>query len=86
VRAKGLTFLFFILLTPFPVFADGLQDCEEHIKYGAPSREPALLCRLGYALSHDAELKVADWVAYHLTKEKVAGTLPRIDSSGPTPN
>lgn len=50
-----------------------LIDCKEHIKYGAPSQEPVLLCRTGYILSHDSKHKVPDWVAYHLTKEKIYG-------------
>ena len=59
--------------------ANPLESCKEHIKYGPPSTEPVIVCRYGFALSHDAKHKVADWVAYHLTKEKVQGTLARTD-------
>ncbi len=69
-----------------PILPEGLSGCDEHLKFGVPSNEPVLLCRLGYALSHDAELKVADWVAYHLTREKVAGTQPRVDRFRPDPD
>lgn len=69
-----------------PILPQGLSGCDEHLKYGAPSNEPVLLCRLGYALSHDAELKIPDWVAYHLTKEKVAGAHPRVDRFRPDPD
>ena len=60
--------------------AEGLDGCEEHIKYGAPSQDSTLLCRLGYAVSYDNNKKIPRWVAYHLTREKVAGTVPRKDS------
>lgn len=69
-------FVSFIFLT-LPAYGNGLEGCEEHIKYGAPSLEPVLLCRTGYALSHDADHKVPDWVAYHLLKDRVGGDIPR---------
>jgi endonuclease G len=69
-------FVSLIFLTS-PAYGNGLEGCEEHIKYGAPSLEPVLLCRTGYALSHDADHKVPDWVAYHLTRKKMKGTFPR---------
>ena len=67
-------------------YADGLDGCREHVKYGAPSTNPILLCRLGYALSHNATHKVPDWVAYHLTAEKMQGTHPRSDDFRPDPD
>ncbi len=70
---------------PSPTIQADLSDCE-HLKYGAPSEGPDLLCRLGYALSHDADLKVADWVIYHLTRRRVAGRFPRIDHFRPDPD
>ncbi|MEO2054540.1 MAG: DNA/RNA non-specific endonuclease [Nitrospira sp.] len=70
---------------PSPTIETGLSDCE-HLKYGAPSNGPVLLCRLGYALSHDAVLKVPDWVIYHLTRRRVAGRFPRIDHFRPDPD
>ncbi|MEO2055330.1 MAG: DNA/RNA non-specific endonuclease [Nitrospira sp.] len=65
--------------SPTPILPQGLFGCAEHLKFGVPSNEPVLLCRTGYALSHDSKLKVADWVIYHLTRRKVAGRHPRID-------
>ncbi len=64
--------------SPSPTIETGPSDCE-HLKYGAPSKGPVLICRLGYALSHDAILKVPNWVIYHLTRRRVSGKLPRID-------
>lgn len=60
--------------------AVGLDGCQEHVKYGAPSQDSTLLCRLGYAVSHDDSKKIPRWVAYHLTADKVSGTIPRKDS------
>lgn len=71
--------LLFTSTTNATANADDLARCEEHVKYGAPSYDPVLLCRLGYALSHDSDLKVPMWVAYHLTREKMLGTHPRSD-------
>ncbi|MBW2217477.1 MAG: hypothetical protein JRF34_09845 [Deltaproteobacteria bacterium] len=54
---------FVVLLFVFnAAYAESIEGCQEHVKYGAPSLEPVLLCRLGYALSHDADHKVPDWV------------------------
>lgn len=68
------------------VYADGLDGCQEHVKYGAPSTNPTLLCRVGYALSHNATHKVPDWVAYHLTAQKMQGTHPRSNDFRPDPD
>ncbi len=73
------SFLLFTSTPNTPVDADDLAGCEEHVKYGAPSQNPVLLCRLGYVLSHDSNYKVPEWVAYHLTREKMTGTHPRSD-------
>jgi len=53
---------FVVLLFVFnAAYAESIEGCQEYVKYGAPSLEPVLLCRLGYALSHDADHKVPDW-------------------------
>jgi len=78
-----LVFLVFVFNT---TYAESLEGCEEHIKFGAPSLEPVLLCRLGYALSHDADHKVPDWVAYHLTRDKILGIYPRSNNFRPDPD
>ncbi|NKE71331.1 DNA/RNA non-specific endonuclease [Candidatus Manganitrophus noduliformans] len=72
-------FQLFLLFWAAGALAEGLEGCDEHIKYGIPSAEPILLCRMGYALSHDPQKKAARWVAYHLTKEKLEGTQARSD-------
>lgn len=75
-----------VFLAPAYALGLGLKGCEEHVAYGAPSREAVLLCRAGYALSHDPEHKVPDWVAYHLTREKVQGTEQRSEDFRPDPD
>ena len=77
-----VSFIFFTL----PAYGNGLEGCEEHVKYGAPSLEPVLLCRTGYVLSHDADHKVPDWVAYHLTRKKMERTLIRSNDFRPDPD
>ncbi len=66
--------------------AQDLHGCEQHVKYGAPSQAPVLLCRLGYALSFDTGHRVPDWVAYHLTRQKMSGTHPRSNDFRPDPD
>jgi len=69
------------------VRADSLDACSEHLVYGAPSMSPVLLCRLGYALSHNSTHKVPDWVAYHLVKDRIiSGNVPRSDDFRPDPD
>ena len=78
----GLAGSILLLAGNVPAHSEGLIGCEHHVRYGAPSQEPTLLCRLGYALSHDANHKVADWVAYQLIEDTLcAGTGPRSPSS-----
>lgn len=71
------------LTVPFAANANGLEGCEEHIKYGVPSMAGDLLCRQAYALSHNPDRKTADWVAYHLTKENLKGIAVRSDDFRP---
>lgn len=62
--------------------APALQECQEHIRYGAPSHDGIILCRAGYVLSYNTQNKVADWVAYHLTAERLTGQVaPRLKSA-----
>lgn len=61
---------------------DPLKGCREHIRYGEPlyvaaNPNAVRLCRLGYALSHNSGRKVPDWVAWHLSRPKALGCLPR---------
>jgi endonuclease G len=72
------------LLVSILANANPLDACREHVKYGAPSTQPALLCRLAYVLSHNSAHKVPDWVGYHLTREHIlAGNVPRSDDFRP---
>ncbi len=78
--------LLFLFIAPLAT-ADELAGCQEHVKYGAPSRSPVLLCRLGYALSHSSQHKVPDWVAYHLIADRLtSGNVPRSDDFRPDPD
>ncbi len=69
--------LLLALLLAAPALPAGLSRCTEHTRYGAPGLAPELLCRAGYALSHDAVNKVPAWVAYHLTAGRMEGTVAR---------
>lgn len=92
MKKTFLVIILFILLCATPVYAagpdgvEGLEGCEEHLKYGIPAPKPTLLCRMGYVLSHNSEKKVALWVTYLLTKEKLDGNHPRSDDFRPDPD
>ena len=75
-----------LLIAPQFTISAPLDGCREHIKYGAPSEVGDLLCRFGYAISHSPDKKVANWVAYHLTAEKMKGTHPRSEDFRPDPD
>lgn len=72
------TFLLLIIsLFAVSAYAGPIEDCAEHAKYGVPSKDPVLLCREAYLLSHDANYKVPTWVAYHLTSGHLKGATKR---------
>ncbi len=75
-----------VVLLATPAVPADLGACAGHVRYGAPSLDPDLLCRTGYALSHDAAHKVPDWVAYRLTRNRVQGTVPRTNDFRPDPD
>src|SRR3990170_604289 len=84
LRVNKIILLFISLFIVFNVHAQ--EDCAEHLKYGTPSQATHLLCRLGFAESYNADRKVADWVVYHLTREKVgSGGVERSDDFRPDP-
>ena len=58
-------------------YAGPLENCEEYTKLGVPSDRGTLLCRKGYALAYNPELKTPDWVAEHLTKAKADAKMGR---------
>jgi endonuclease G len=78
--------LLFVLLHSSLAYAAPFDNCEEYIKYGIPGDTGDPLCRKGFALSHHSERKTAVWVAEHLTRERMAGRLPRSDDFAPDPD
>ncbi|HET8580247.1 MAG TPA: DNA/RNA non-specific endonuclease [Nitrospiraceae bacterium] len=62
-----------------------LDHCQEYLKYGIPGAEGDLLCRKGYVLAHNPDRKTPDWVAEHLTIEKVSATMDRKNYFQPDP-
>jgi len=65
----------FFLVALFLLFAPpaSASECHDHTAIGVPSQAPQLLCREGYALSHDGNLKIPIWVQYRLTAQKARG-------------
>lgn len=45
--------------------------CFKHLEKGTPSISDQQLCRAGYAVGYNYQHKVADWVAYHITRDSV---------------
>jgi len=86
VRMKKVMIFSIMLLLPAAALASPLDDCSAQIKYGAPSYGGVLLCRKGYVLSYNTAHKTADWVAYHLTREKMHGNIPRTNDFRPDPD
>src|SRR5450759_2203484 len=71
------------LVSCFAVAAeDPFKACAEHLRFGVPhflkaDHDTTPLCRIGYALSHNNDRKVPDWVSWHLTKEKATACATR---------
>lgn len=68
------------------VLAGPLDNCQEYVRYGAPSDKGDLLCRTGYALAHNPEHKTPDWVAERLTREKATAARARSNDFRPDPD
>jgi endonuclease G len=49
------------------------------------NRNERIIRHIGYTVSYNAEWKIANWVAYQLTKDEVEGTFPRKDGYQPDP-
>jgi hypothetical protein len=45
-RSVQVLIILFLFLFTGAAYSNGLEGCEEYIKYGAPSLEPVLLCRV----------------------------------------
>ena len=71
-----LIFIFFSMLLSTNAYA---LSCHQHLNEGEPSTPDKLLCRDGYAVGFDYKHRVADWVAYHVTKESVVSHAKRTD-------
>lgn len=57
---------------------------KRHIPFGLPSTGELLFHR-GYVAGHNNWLKIPNWVAYHLPREKVQGDAARSDKFVPDP-
>lgn len=82
---QRLALFIVILLLSTAAQASPLDDCRDQVKYGAPGQSGTLLCRQGYLLAYNPAHKTADWVGYHLTREKVHGSVPRSNDFRPDP-
>lgn len=79
-NAERLVLTLLLALTLNSAQAGPLDGCPEYTQYGVPSQKGDLLCRKGYALAHNPDKKVPDWVIEHLTKVRAEGTLSRTDN------
>ncbi len=85
--ARELRWLVVILTAVFtlPIYASQ-SACKEFLEYGIPSQSEALLCRTGFALSHDSTTKSPRWVAQRMTPERLIASVPRSDRFLPDPD
>ena len=71
-----------IVVTANSSLADPLDDCKQHIPFGAPELTVAgakttPVCHTGYLALHDDNLLVTRWVAYTLTGRHTFGCVAR---------
>jgi len=61
-----------IIITQTEIF-DSRPDtqCGDHLIAGNPATADQILCRKGYALGYNFQKKLANWAAYHITKNSV---------------
>lgn len=57
----------------------------EHVRWGYPGGDCTLLVKEHYVICHDDVNRVADWVAYRLTRENLEGDVARTDDFRPDP-
>lgn len=62
------------------------ERCREFLEYGLPAVRGELLCRTGFALSHDEARKAPLWVAQRMTPERLVGRVKRSDRFKPDPD
>ena len=66
------------LLLHVAPFSSASETCGEHLVKGMPSyNSDQVLCRTGYAVGYNYQTKNADWVACHVTKERVNAQFKR---------
>lgn len=54
------------------------RNCGRHLMYGVPFSSDQILCRQGYALGYNYQVRVGDWASYNLTRASVFGeNVPR---------
>lgn len=85
-RFRSVVAVLAILLFQALAVAGPIDACFEYVRYGVPGEKGDLLCRKGYALAHNPERRTPDWVAEHLTRDKVNTALPRSDDFRPDPD
>lgn len=61
------------------------ERCKEFLAYGLPNDQGRLLCRTGFALSHDDAKKSPTWVAQRMTAERLVPKVARSDRFIPDP-
>jgi endonuclease G len=66
--------------------AENLQDNRVEIPAKITGRQEQIINHIGYTVSYNSDWKIPNWVAYELTKEEVAGTVPRFDAFVPDPD
>lgn len=62
------------------------ERCKEFLAYGLPNDQGRLLCRTGFALSHDDTKKSPTWVAQRMTAERLVPKVARSDRFIPDPD
>lgn len=67
------------------VAEDRAGRCKEFLVYGLPSESGSLLCRTGFALSHDESKKAPRWVAQRMTTERLVNRVARSNQFAPDP-
>ncbi len=85
--SRGLRWLAVIVTAVLTLPGYASQSaCKEFLEYGIPSQSDALLCRTGFALSHDSATKSPRWVAQRMTPERLVAAVPRSDRFLPDPD
>ncbi len=58
----------------------------EHVRWGYPGGDCTILVKEHYVICYDDANRVPDWVTYHLTRQNLAGEIPRTDDFRADPN